>query len=208
MCAIKSNIRPLSLCFLHLPSQAVKITLQATCKEDLTRDVLKSDEASVIIPELDLELGHGTLGGKFSTVEGILLDIVDQLDKTVGFYAGDSAEAGQKSKMQEFIARVKELLEGDTPFTFILDDPVGNSFVEGRVDGCPDTDPYADAMLTVEHYDRSEAQLDMLGLKDMKVDGYYEAKKKDDDDDEAAPSDDDDEDDDDDDEEEPAKKDE
>jgi len=158
--------------------QALKITLRASCKEDLTRDVLKSDEASISIPELDLELGHGTLGGKFSTVEGLLLDIIAQLDSTVGFYAGDSAVSDQKDKMMDFIGKIKQLLEGETPFTFVLDDPVGSSFVEGRIDGVPDTDPYCDATLTMEHYDRTEAQMDMLGLSDMRVEGYYEAKAK------------------------------
>ena len=38
------------------------MTLYATTPEDLSRDVLKSDSAMVTIPELDLELQHGTLG--------------------------------------------------------------------------------------------------------------------------------------------------
>jgi zinc finger protein len=41
------------------------MTLKAESARDLTRDVLKSDTAMVMIPELELELQHGTLGIKF-----------------------------------------------------------------------------------------------------------------------------------------------
>jgi zinc finger protein len=34
--------------------------------------VLKSDSCSVQIPELELELGTGTLGGVYTTVEGLV----------------------------------------------------------------------------------------------------------------------------------------
>ncbi len=42
--------------------------LGAHAQVDLKRDVIKSDSAMVDIPELDLELGHGTLGGVYTTV--------------------------------------------------------------------------------------------------------------------------------------------
>jgi zinc finger protein len=35
---------------------------------DLKRDVIKSDTASVEVPELELELSHGSLGGVYTTV--------------------------------------------------------------------------------------------------------------------------------------------
>lgn len=40
--------------------------------EDMTRDVLKSDTSTLFIPEIDLHLTQGTLGGRFTTVEGLL----------------------------------------------------------------------------------------------------------------------------------------
>ena len=36
---------------------------------DLRRDVIKAESAAVAIPELDMELGIGTLGGLITTVE-------------------------------------------------------------------------------------------------------------------------------------------
>ena len=48
--------------------------------EDLTRDVLKSDTCSLSIPELDLDVGYGALGGRFTTVEGLLIATKEQID--------------------------------------------------------------------------------------------------------------------------------
>ncbi len=70
-----------------IPPKAKKLVLHLKNAEDLSRDVLKvrflcvngdcnrsfpssqSETASVTIPEIELELSHGTLGGKFTTVE-------------------------------------------------------------------------------------------------------------------------------------------
>lgn len=38
----------------------------------MKRDVFKSETCGVSIPELDIELIHGTLGGVYTTVEGLL----------------------------------------------------------------------------------------------------------------------------------------
>ena len=43
--------------------------------EDLKRDVIKSNSAGVVLPELDVEVTQGSLGGMYTTVEG-LLDLV------------------------------------------------------------------------------------------------------------------------------------
>lgn len=37
----------------------------------------QSETCSVLIPELEFELGMAALGGKFTTVEGLLKDIKD-----------------------------------------------------------------------------------------------------------------------------------
>ena len=54
-----------------------KITLKATCADDLKRDIFKSDSASVKIPEIELELMHGTLGGVYTTVEGLFEQVIN-----------------------------------------------------------------------------------------------------------------------------------
>lgn len=56
----------------------------------LYRDLLKSDSAMVMVPELELELGPGTLGGVFTTVEGLLAKIRRSLQDGNPFAVGDS----------------------------------------------------------------------------------------------------------------------
>ncbi|KAI3679635.1 hypothetical protein L2E82_51175 [Cichorium intybus] len=55
-----------------ISAKGKKVTLIVRNVEDLSRDVIKSDTASVTIPEIDLELAGGTLGGLVTTMEGNL----------------------------------------------------------------------------------------------------------------------------------------
>lgn len=48
------------------------ITLNVDKADDLKRDLFKSETCYVSIPEIELELDYGTLGGVFTTVEGLL----------------------------------------------------------------------------------------------------------------------------------------
>ena len=60
------------------------------------------------IPEIDLVLTHGTLGGRFTTVEGILEQIYEELGEKA-FMAGDSANTVERSKLEEFLASLKQV---------------------------------------------------------------------------------------------------
>ncbi|VDM36229.1 unnamed protein product [Hydatigera taeniaeformis] len=52
-------------------------------EEDLSRDILKSDTASVALPELGIDSEPGTLGGHFTTIEGLLVLIRDKVRPSV-----------------------------------------------------------------------------------------------------------------------------
>ena len=58
------------------------------------------------IPEIDLELTHGTLGGRFTTVEGILDQVYEELSDKV-FASGDSSVEGDKMKFEIFLSELK-----------------------------------------------------------------------------------------------------
>ncbi|KAG2135310.1 ZPR1 zinc-finger domain-containing protein [Suillus clintonianus] len=45
-----------------------RITLKVEDRDDLSRDILKSDTSGLSIPEIDLDLHPGTLGGRFTTL--------------------------------------------------------------------------------------------------------------------------------------------
>ncbi|XP_018649678.1 putative zinc finger protein [Schistosoma mansoni] len=53
--------------------------LRITNIYDLSRDILVSETAAVKIPELDFESMGGTLGGRFTTIEGLLVAITKQV---------------------------------------------------------------------------------------------------------------------------------
>jgi zinc finger protein len=70
--------------------------------------------------------------------------------------------------MTSFINEISKILAGEKYVTVVLDDPAGNCYLQNIY--APDPDP----QLTVEHYERSEDQNEMLGLTDMKVENYAE----------------------------------
>jgi len=157
-----------------IAAKGCKITLRVTNADDLNRDVLKSETAGLEIPELELGLVPGTLGGKFSTIEGLLTTIRDDL-KNNPFLRGDSAASA--SRMIELIQGLDDLLSFRSgPFTLVLDDPVANSYLQNIY--APDDDPN----MTVEEYERSWDQNEDLGLNDMKTENYREDSDDDDDD--------------------------
>lgn len=57
--------------------------------------MFKSDTCSVKIPELELELDYGTLGGVYTTVEGLLEKIYDHLNENNPFADSDK-DFGQR----------------------------------------------------------------------------------------------------------------
>ena len=145
--------------------QGMLIETKVTCKDDFSRDVLKSDTCSLQVPELDVEVGPAALGGRFSTVEGILAAMRDQLLGSDVMFS-DSADLANVAKLDEFHKRFNDILEGKSPVTLILDDPAGNSYVQSLT--APDPDP----ALKVSHYDRTHEQNEELGLNDMVVENY------------------------------------
>jgi zinc finger protein len=142
----------------------------------------------LIIPEIDLVLQHGTLGGRFTTLEGILDQIYEELSQKM-IVTGDSSNVGDedREKFQNFLRDLNavewftfinvlhvifipysQIKQVEREFTLILDDPMANSYVQNTY--APDPDPN----MTIETYERSWEQNEELGLNDMKVESYSE----------------------------------
>lgn len=143
----------------------IKIEVKVTGKEDFSRDLLKSDTCTLEIPELDLEVGSTTLGGRFTTVEGVIIAIKDQLNNST-LFTGDSSDETMVQRMENFIRSLEKVLEGKLEVTIVLDDPAGNSYIQSL------SDDGADDKLKITKYERNYEQNDCLGLNDMKVDNY------------------------------------
>lgn len=145
--------------------QGVKIEVEITGKEDFSRDLLKSETCYMKIPELDLEVGPTTLGGRFTTVEGIISAVKDQLATSTAM-TGDSADASITYRMENFLCQLEEILQGKKKVTLVLDDPAGNSYVQSLADSGTDN------RLKITKYTRNFEQNEELGINDMKVDNY------------------------------------
>ncbi|CAH8489912.1 unnamed protein product [Schistosoma turkestanicum] len=135
---------------------------------DLSRDILVSETAAVKLPELDFESVGGTLGGRFTTIEGLLVAITKQLISTNPFVIGDSTSSEETtSRLRSIINDINEIASGKRlNVLFELNDPAGNSYIQNLY--APDPDPE----LEMVEYERSEEENEHLGLTDMKTEGY------------------------------------
>lgn len=140
-----------------------KLTLTVQDSEDLSRDVLKSETAGFEIPEIDLKLQPGTLGGRFTTLEGLLQQVYDELSQRV-MAGGDSSTENGRNQFESFLGKLKSVISAEAcPFTVVLDDPLANSYIQN---------PYApdkDEQMEAETYMRSWDQNEDLGLNDINV---------------------------------------
>jgi zinc finger protein len=134
---------------------------------DMSRDVVKSTTSGLLIPELELEVTPGSLGGMYTTVEGLLTTARDRLmEGDLASLSGDSATPERISKFDEFERKFDQLLNGERPFTFVLDDPLANSYIYSP------TAPEPEPRLKTEEYTRTEEQNEEFGLNDMKTEDY------------------------------------
>ncbi|XP_050438434.1 zinc finger protein ZPR1 [Adelges cooleyi] len=152
-----------------IEDQGVLIKVKVTAPEDLNRDILKSETCDLLIPDLEFEAGALSLSGRFTTIEGLLTSLQDQLSKTAStFYKGDSQTGEVALNTEVFLDKLEKIKKCEMPVDILLRDPAGNSYVQSL------TPPTLDPKLTITKFDRTEEQNEELGLNDMKVDGYGE----------------------------------
>ncbi|CDF90438.1 probable Zinc finger protein ZPR1 [Zygosaccharomyces bailii] len=147
-----------------IPDRGKKITLYCDDPADLSRDILKSETCTLVIPELHVEVQQGTLGGRFTTLEGLMKQVYDELETRVYSQTSDSMDDATKHRWQEFFGSLKEALEGKKKFTVIMEDPLAGSYIQNVY--APDEDPN----MTIEEFERTKEQNEDLGLNDIKVD--------------------------------------
>ncbi|CAL8462641.1 g2174 [Coccomyxa elongata] len=148
------------------------ITVHVSELEDLHRDVIKADTATVEIPELDLEVSTGTMGGLISTVEGLVDTISQALKGTQGFHLGDSAAEDQRRTWRSFFAELDACKALEHPWTLIIRDPLANSFVSSACE-----DPRRDLRMEVVEYERSAEDDEYFGIDHLKATDAAEASR-------------------------------
>jgi zinc finger protein len=115
------------------------------------------------IPELQFDLHEGTLGGRFTTLEGLLQQAYEQLWGRVYNPDSDSTTPEEKGRFSTFLERMKSAIDGTLHFTLIMDDPLAASYIQNLY--APDPDPN----MTTEEYERTQEQDEELGIADMRV---------------------------------------
>ncbi|KAL3421484.1 Zinc finger protein ZPR1 [Phlyctema vagabunda] len=156
----------------EVPLLGKQITLHVDTSIDLARDILKSESCFLESPELSLAVNPGTLGGRFTTVEGLLTQVRDdlrgQIFQGAGDDGGDGLETATKTRWTEFFDKLDTAIRGDIKFTLVLKDPLASSYVQNLC--APDADPQIDE----EDYERTAEEEEDLGLSDMKTEGYVD----------------------------------
>ncbi|ORY13745.1 ZPR1 zinc-finger domain-domain-containing protein [Clohesyomyces aquaticus] len=152
----------------EVPEKGRRITIEVKTKEDLSRDILKAESCAMSSPELNLSVEPGTLGGRFTTIEGILTQVRDDLRSSIFDIgdAGDSMDPASKGKWDAFFDKLSSAIKGEEKFTMTLEDPLASSYVQSF------TAPEPDPQLKVEEYERTAEEEESLGLTDMKTEGY------------------------------------
>lgn len=146
-----------------IPAKGKRTVLRCTDPADLNRDILKSESCALEVPELGLDITSGTLGGRFSTIEGILREVRDGLYSKVYTGQSDSMDPEKKQKWQEFFAKIDKALAGKMQFTILMEDPLAASYIQNVY--APDPDPNMES----EDYERTAEENEEMGIADMKV---------------------------------------
>lgn len=144
-----------------VPEKGRKVTLKVTEADDMSRDILKSESCGLTIPELNLDLNPGTLGGRFTTIEGLLTQVYEELQSKVFTGQSDSMDNSTKNNWDVFLARLQQAIDGEIKFTVIMEDPMAGSYIQNVY--APDPDPN----MEIVDYERTYEQNEDLGLNDM-----------------------------------------
>ncbi|KAI9679512.1 MAG: nucleolar zinc-finger protein [Caeruleum heppii] len=165
-----------------VPAQGQRITLKVDEPQDLARDILKSESCALSSPELNLSVNPGTMGGRFTTVEGLLTQVRDDLrgqifDADEDDRTGDSMPPETRQTWNQFFEELDKAIRAEKKFTVVLEDPLASSYVQNL---CA---PEPDAQIVTEEYERTQEDDEDLGLNDINVeanpDGTYAAEAED-----------------------------
>lgn len=91
----------------------------------------QSETCSLRIPQLDFEAGPLSLSGRFTTIEGLIGALYEQLkDTATAFYAGDSQANTVIANTERFLTKLNKIKLCELSVDIILTDPAGNSYIQ------------------------------------------------------------------------------
>jgi zinc finger protein len=120
--------------------------------------LIKSEYATINIPDVGLEIPPKTQKGKLTTIEGFLSTAKEQFENALAEGVYDELDEEVRNKIKELVVKISDVIElKSLPIKVILDDPSGNSFIENPF--APQTDPY----IKVLYYERTKEMAESMG---------------------------------------------
>lgn len=140
----------------EIESRGIKIQLNVSKPQDLNRRIVKSDRTSVRFVELDFEIPAESQKGEVTTIEGIIDRAVTGLNQDQPVRRIEHPDLA--AQIDEFVKKLENLKQIETPFTLIFEDISGNCRVENPNAPNPDVDA------SITHFIRSKEQNHALGM--------------------------------------------
>lgn len=132
---------------------------------------MKSEYATITIPEIELTIPKNTQKGSIKTLEGYISATSDGLKLHQD--ARRLVDPDTAMKLDEYIEKLDRMCEGkEMPYHFIIDDPSGNSYVQN-----PHA-PAKDVYVTTKFYERTKKDLADMGFVDFSTLGEEELKEE------------------------------
>lgn len=124
----------------------------------INRQVVKSDHATLSVPELEFEIEPGTQKAQLTTVEGILSAAAKNLQQHQEERRKEYPEVA--AKIDAFCEKLESCARAEMGFTLEVSDPSGNSYVESY-----EQDVAKDDRLTMTYFERTKEMSRKMGLK-------------------------------------------
>ena len=139
------------------------ITLIVSDPKHLQRRVFKSNTAGFKFAELGFDMADGSMGAHYLSVQSLIGELINQLETRSPYGGGKGRFAKQHN---EFIAKLKSFQSGQAPFTMIIKDIAGSSFVES-LEGEDEHAFEKDDAVIIETFKRNQEQEEELGIDEM-----------------------------------------
>uniref|UniRef100_A0A158QKP5 Zpr1 domain-containing protein n=1 Tax=Haemonchus placei TaxID=6290 RepID=A0A158QKP5_HAEPC len=138
-----------------------EIVLRVQEQVDLRRQLVRSEYATIEVPELELVIPAKTRPGEITTVEGVLERVGTGLSQEQDRRRELDPESA--AKIDNFLVHLRKCLTLSEKWTLKLHDPTGNCFIQNP-------DPrHVDPRCIVSHYHRILEERKLLGLADDDV---------------------------------------
>ncbi|XP_054164296.1 zinc finger protein ZPR1-like [Oppia nitens] len=136
--------------------RGIRFEIKCHTSQDLMRRIVKTEWAEIQIPEVEFEVKKQT--GLITTIEGIIERAIDGLTLNIQQTNDDDSS---RQKLCDFVVQLNQLKDGTKPFTFIMNDISGNSFIESFCS--PELDPQVSSNRFIR------------GIEEDKILGIYSA---------------------------------